>query len=172
MKFIDIAKTRYSCRSYLPAMVENKKLMQVLEAARVAPSAVNYQPWHFIVIQEAANKEKVIEAYQREWIKTAPVLIIACGNRNLSWKRADGKDFLDVDLAIAIDHMTLQAVELGLATCWVCNFKENILKENLKLPDNMIPVAIIPLGYPADSSVKERHQEKRKKISEIAGFEL
>ena len=172
MKFLDIAKTRYSCRSYHSAAVENEKLLQVIEAARVAPSAVNYQPWHFMIIQEAVNKAKVYEAYNREWIKTAPVLIIACGDRNLSWKRADGKDFLDVDLAIAIDHITIQAVELDLATCWVCNFKENILKENLKLPENIVPVAIIPLGYPADNSDKHRHKEKRKKISEIVIFEL
>jgi nitroreductase len=172
MNFLEIAKTRYSCRSYQPSIIENEKLMQILEAARIAPSAVNYQPWHFIVIQEPANKEKVYEAYNREWIKTAPVLIIACGYRNLSWKRADGKDFLEVDLSIAIDHITLQATELGLATCWVCNFKEAILKENLKLPENIVPVAIIPLGYPADTSDKDRHQEKRKNIIDIVSFEF
>jgi nitroreductase len=171
MKFLDLAKSRYSCRNYKPDEVEEHKLMLVLEAARVAPSAVNYQPWYFIVIKKSENKAKIYESYNRDWIKNAPVLIVACGNHSKSWKRNDGKDHLDIDIAIAVDHLTLQAVELGLATCWVCNFNAKILKVNLNLPDNIEPVAIMPLGYPIDSCDPQRHDQKRKAIDEIAYWE-
>jgi nitroreductase len=167
MKFLDIAKTRYSCRNYKPDEIEYNKLDLVLEAARIAPSAVNYQPWHFIIVKNPENKAKIYESYQREWIKTAPLLIVVCGDHTKSWKRSDGKDHLDIDLSIAIDHITLQATELGLATCWVCNFNVKILKDNFNLPENIEPVAIIPIGYPNDSSDPDRHKTKRKDISEI-----
>lgn len=171
MKFIDIAKNRYSCRDYKPDIVEEDKLMKVLEAFRIAPSAVNYQPWHLIVIQEPENKTKVYESYDRAWFKTAPVIFIACGDHSMSWKRSDGKDHLDIDVSIAIDHLTLQATELGLATCWICNFNSEIIKHNLNLPENIEPIAIIPLGYPNDFCDPDRHHKKRKSIKEIIHWE-
>jgi len=171
MPFIDIAKARYSCRDYKPKEVETEKLMLVLEAARVAPSAVNFQPWDFIVIKTPENKEKVSGAYPRDWLKTAPVIIVACGDHLKSWKRNDNKDHLDIDLAIAIDHMTLQATEIGLATCWICNFNLSVLKRNLELPEHIEPIAIIPLGYPSDQSDPYRHDKKRNPIIEILHWE-
>jgi len=171
MKLIDIAKTRYSCRSYKPDEVEDDKLMQVLTAIRVAPSAVNFQPWHFIVIKNSENKAKVYESYQRDWLKTAPLIIIACGDHLKSWKRSDGKEHLDIDISIAVDHLMLQATELGLATCWICNFNSNVLKHNLNLPENIEPVVIIPLGYPNDKSDPDRHDVKRKSLKEIVHWE-
>jgi nitroreductase len=171
MDFLDIAKGRYSCRNYKPIQVEEDKLLKVLEAARVAPSAVNFQPWHFIVIKSSENLAKVGEAYHREWLKTAPMVIIACGDHLKSWKRSDQKDFLDIDLSIAIDHMTLQATELGLATCWICNFNPAKLKQNLNLPENIEPIAIIPLGYPNDTSDPDRHNAKRMPMNDIVHWE-
>jgi len=171
MNFLDIAKERYSCRNYKPIQVDEDKLLKVLEAARVAPSAVNFQPWHFIVIKTPENLAKVGEAYHREWLKTAPMVIIACGDHLKSWKRSDQKDFLDIDLSIAIDHMTLQATELGLATCWICNFNPAILKQNLSLPENIEPIAIIPLGYPNDKSDPDRHDTKRMPMNDIVHWE-
>jgi nitroreductase len=172
MDFLELAKKRYSCRNYKSDAVEDDKLMKVLEAARVAPSAVNYQPWHFYVVRKSENKAKIAEAYQREWMKNAPVLIVACGNKHISWKRADGKEHMEMDLSIALDHITLQATDLGLASCWICNFQLEKLKEILHLPENMEPVAIIPIGYPADAPDTNRHQNKRKAIQDIVSWEL
>lgn len=172
MSFLDLAKKRYSCRNYKSNAIEEEKLLQVLEAARIAPSAVNYQPWHFYVVRKPENKARISEAYQREWMKNAPVLIIACGNKHISWKRADGKEHMEIDLSIAIDHLTLQAADLGLATCWVCNFQNRKLKEVLQLPNYIEPVAIIPLGYPADEADSDRHNNKRKTIEDIVSWEL
>ena len=172
MDFLELAKKRYSCRNFKPDAIEEDKLMKVLEAARIAPSAVNYQPWHFFVVQNPENKAKIIETYPREWMKDAPVLIVACGNKQVSWKRADGKEHVEIDLSIAIDHLTLQATNLGLGTCWVCNFQAKKLREVLQLPINMEPVAIIPLGYPQNEADTERHTSKRKPIDEIISWEF
>jgi len=169
MSFIDIAKTRYSVREYKDLPVEKEKILKVLEAGRIAPSAVNYQPWHFIVVTEESAKSKVAEAYTRDWIKKAPVILVACGDHSKSWKRKDGKDHCDIDVAIALDHMTLAAADLGLGTCWVCAFDAKKCHEALNLPENLEVIALMPMGYPASES---RTQEmKRKNLDEIVSWE-
>jgi nitroreductase len=172
MTFLEIAKNRYSSRKYLDKPVEEEKLLKVLEAARVAPSAVNKQPWIFYVIREKQNRLKISEAYHREWLKEAPVIIVACAVKTAAWVRADGKNHADIDLSIAIDHITLQATELGLSTCWICNFNAVKCSEILKLEPNMEPIAIIPLAYPADSTDPNRHSSLRKPMNEIIRWEF
>lgn len=171
MSFLELAKKRYSCRKYDSRKVEPEKLGLVLEAGRVAPSAVNFQPWHFFVLTEARDLEVFYEAYHREWFNTAPAVIVICGNKKESWKRkADGKDSLDIDVAIATDHMTLQATELGLASCWVCNFDVEKARELLNLPEELDPMVILPLGYPLDKMDPERHAVKRKPLDQIVTY--
>ena len=172
MDFLNLAKNRYSSRKYVSAPVEEEKLLKILEAARVAPSAVNKQPWIFYVIREKYNLEKICTAYHRDWLKEAPVVIVACANHGASWIRADKKDHADIDLAIAIDHMTLQATELGLATCWICNFDVTKCREILKLYSHIEPIAIIPLAYPADITDPNRHSNMRKPLDEIVVWEF
>ena len=100
-------------------------------------------------------------------------MIVICADHAASWKRKeDGKDHADVDVAITTDHMTLQATELGLATCWVCNFYVEKTRELLKLPKHLEPVVILPLGYPRDAADPARHNEKRKPLSEIVTYGL
>ena len=169
--FIRLAKARYSCRSFDTRPVEQEKLDLILEAGRVAPSAVNFQPWHFFVIREKEELERFYPVYHREWFRTATCVIVICADHSQSWKRkADGKDHADVDAAITTDHMTLQATELGLASCWICNFYVDKTREVLKLPDHMEPVVILPLGYPQDRTDPERHKVKRKPLSEIVSY--
>ena len=170
-RFLYLAKSRYSCRKYDARPVEEEKLKLVLEAGRVAPSAVNYQPWHFYVIQGENELGKFHAAYHREWFQTAPCVIVVCGDHSSSWKRkADGKDHCDVDAAICTDHMTLQATELGLATCWICNFDPGMTRDLLGLPAHMEPVVILSLGYPLDESDPLRHEHKRKSLDEIVTY--
>jgi len=169
-RFLDLARQRYSCRSYDSRPVEDENLEMVLEAGRVAPSAVNFQPWHFYVISEPRDLEKIHAVYHREWFRTAPCVIIVCGDHNQAWKRKDGKDHTDIDVAITVDHMTLQATELGLATCWICNFDPVLTRELLQLPDHLEPAVILPLGYPLDKADPDRHGEKRKPLSEIVTY--
>ncbi|HOQ17014.1 MAG TPA: nitroreductase family protein [Defluviitaleaceae bacterium] len=168
MSFLELAKKRYSVRSYLDKPVEKEKLLQVLEAARIAPSAVNKQPWHFIVVTDKIIKNKIAETYPRDWFKTVPAVIVVCGDHSKSWKRNDGKDHCDIDVAIAIDHMTLAATDLGLGTCWVCAFDAKQCHKALELPENLEVVALLPIGYPADTAPESK---KRMELSEIVSWE-
>jgi len=145
MTFMEVARKRYSVRKYKEIPVDKDKILQILEAGRIAPSAVNYQPWHFIVLTERKMIEKVSQTYSGKWLAKAPAIIVACGDHSQSWKRKDGKDHCDIDLAIAIDHMTLAAVELGLGTCWVCAFDAAKCHEILGLPGNLEVIALLPL---------------------------
>ena len=97
-------------------------------------------------------------------------MIVICGDHSVSWKRSDGKDHCDTDVAITTDHMTLQATELDLATCWICAFDPEKARTLLKLPDHLEPVVLLPVGYPLDEFDPERHSEKRKPLSEIVNY--
>lgn len=168
MSFLELARKRYSVRSFMDREVEKEKIMEVLEAARLSPSAVNYQPRHYIVITEKEQREKILEAYPRPWFAEAPVIIAVCGDYSVSWKRKDGKDHCDIDVAIAVDHMTLAAADLGLGTCWVCAFDAKFAHEALNLPENYEVVALLALGYPQEEEVREL---KRKSMEEIVSWE-
>ena len=171
MSFVELAKERCSVRSYKDLPVEREKILKVLEAGRVSPSACNFQPRYFIVVQDKDLKEKIYTTYPREWFKQAPVIILVCGDHNQSWRRGDGKDHCDIDVAIAIDHMTLAAVEQGLGTCWICAFDAQLCHEILELPEHMEVVALLPLGYPEKESDMERHNKGRKDLSKIVGWD-
>lgn len=167
MSFLELAKKRYSVHKYKKIPVEVEKLEEILEAGRVAPSAVNYQPLYFIVIRDSAMRRDIATTYHKPWILEAPVLIVICGDHSKSWRRPDGKDHLDMDAAIAIDHMTLAAADLGLGTCWVCMFDSMLCHKILNLPPFIETIALLPLGYPADRVDSNRHKKGRKSFEEI-----
>lgn len=158
MTFDSLINSRFSVRSFTSQKVEKQLLIEILEAARLAPSAVNYQPWHFIVITEEEDLRSIHEVYHRMWFREAPAVIAVCADHSQSWKRkTDGKDFADIDAAIAIDHLILKATELNLGTCWVCNFNVEMARQKLELPDHIEPIALIPIGYTdATPPVKSR----------------
>lgn len=172
MNFLDLAKNRFSVRKYKPDPVPEKDLLYVLEAGRIAPSAVNYQPWHFLVIKDKESLKKVHTLYHREWFREAPVVIIILADHNQSWKRADEKDHADIDAAIAADHMTLAAIDRGLGTCWVCNFDKQKTINLLNLPEHLEPVVFLPLGYPDQKTDANRHVSKRKPLKKIVSWEV
>lgn len=165
-EFMELALARSSVRRYSDRPVECEKLSLLLEAARLAPSAVNLQPWKFLVVTSRKGKEALCQSYTNEWFRTAPAYIVACGNHNTSWHRKfDGKDHCDVDVAIAVEHICLCAAAQGLGTCWVCNFDPGKLGEYLALPEEWEPIAIIPVGYPeGDGAVRPK---SRKPIEEV-----
>ena len=131
MSFLELARKRCSIRKYAPKNVEQEKIDYILEAARLAPSAVNYQPWYFVWVQSAEGKAKLQECYPREWFKQAPYYLIVCGDHQQSWKRGDHKDHMDIDAAIATEHICLAAAEdwvlVGFAIS-TRSFAVNILK--------------------------------------------
>lgn len=166
MNFHDLITSRQSVRKYKDKTPAHDELAMVVEAARMAPSAVNFQPWEFIVVTDDAMMKKVHTCYHREWFATAPACIIALGKHAEAWTRpVDDKDHTDIDLSIAIDHLTLQATELGLGTCWVCNFDVEKVKQLFSLAINVEAIALIPIGYPVEELKPE--EKKRKPIEDI-----
>ena len=166
MNFLDLVKKRYAVRDYDSREVEQDKLDYILECVRLAPSAVNFQPWRIKVAKSGEELERIHTVYHQPWYKKAPCVIVVCANHLVSWhRRADGKDHADIDAAIATEHLCLAAAEQGLGTCWVCNFDVNLCKEVLNLPDNIEPIVLIPMGYPLTEDVPEK---KRKTLDEIS----
>ena len=167
MEFSELIKKRYSVRSYKPDPVEDDKLEQVLEAARLAPTAANRQPFQFLVIHTAGREEELGRIYGRPWFVEPPIVICACGVHEQAWKRGDGKSYCDVDVSIAMDHLILAAADLGLGTCWIGAFDPTAAREVLGLPQEVEPIAFTPLGYPND----ELKPKKRKPLDEIVRYE-
>ena len=167
MEFLELAKKRYSCRAYKSDPVEDDKLQQVLETARLAPTACNLQPFQLIVIHTKGREADLRRIYSSSWFTQAPIIICACGIPSESWKRRDGKNYCEVDVTIAMDHLILAATNLGLGTCWIGAFNPDSAREILGLPDDVEPIAFTPLGYPAD-----RHGRKsRKSLNEVVRYE-
>lgn len=167
MQLKKLIESRYSVRAYLSRPVEKEKINYILECARLAPSACNFQPWRFYVITDQQIKMKVQESYNREWFKAAPVNIIVCKDTSVSWKRKeDGKDYADIDAAIAAEHICLAAADAGLGTCWVCNYDPQVLDKALALPAGVETIAIFSLGY-IDGENSRWAEKKRKPLDEI-----
>lgn len=163
---IHLMRQRFSCRLYDTRPVGADIIEKLLEAARIAPSACNRQPWRFVVVESPELRDAVCAAYEREWARTAPLFIVACGVHDEAWHRPDdGKDHTDVDLSIAIEHICLAATSLGLGSCWICNFNPGKLRSALSIPEGIEPIAIIPVGYPAEGI--SAPEKKRKPLSEI-----
>lgn len=167
MDFSELINTRYSVRAYTPDAVEEDKLQRLLEAARLAPTAANRQPFQLIVIHTAGREEELKRIYRKDWFVQAPLVIGICGIPAKAWVRRDGKSYMDVDVAIVMDHLILAAADLGLGTCWVGAFDRAAAREILALPDDVEPIAFTPLGYPAD----QPRPKMRKTLSELVRYE-
>lgn len=168
MNFLELAQKRCSIRRYSSTEVAEEQLAYILEAGRLAPSAVNYQPWYFIVVRKEEGRRKLQECYTREWFKSAPAYILVCSDHEQSWKRSfDGKDHADIDVAIATEHISLAAAEQGLGSCWVCNFDPVLCRKHFNLPDSIEPAIILTIGYPESPDLFKQTPKKRKAKEEI-----
>jgi nitroreductase len=171
MEFSQLITRRYSVRAYRPDPVEDTKLQQVLEAARMAPTAANRQPFQIIVIHTEGRKTELQRIYHRDWFSQPPLLLCAVGVPSQSWVRsADQRRYLDVDVAIVMDHLILAAAELGLGTCWIAAFNARAAREILQLPDEVEPLIFTPLGYP-DSEADPPGMKERKPLAELVRYE-
>ncbi len=166
MEFSDLIRERYSVRAYTPDPIEDEKLDRVLEAARLAPTAANRQPFRILVIETAGREEELSRIYGKAWFVQPPLVICACGLPEEGWTRRDGKSYVDVDVAIVMDHLILAAANEGLGTCWVGAFDPDEAREVLSLPEDVEPIAFTPLGYPAD----EPGSKKRKPLDKLVRY--
>lgn len=170
MTFSTLIHERYSVRGYKPDPVEESKLLQVLEAARAAPTAANRQRFQLIVIHTKGREEELRRIYDKDWFVQAPLVI--CAVRYPMGPEHPRKDYTDVDIGIVVDHLILAAAELGLGTCWIGAFDPAATREILGLPDaheawGVEPVVFTPLGYP-DAPPRPK---QRKPLSELVRYE-
>ena len=174
MSFLDLANKRYSVRNYKDAPVPQEKINRCIEAARLAPSACNSQPWKFIVVDDPELRKKLAKAAFEgildfnHFAFKAPVLILIVSEREKMFAKFGSvvkkKNFSQVDIGIAAEHFCLQATEEGIGTCMLGWFNEKKVKKMLSIPRIKRIELIISMGFSADENIP---QKKRKSIDEI-----
>ena len=178
MELIDAIKKRGSVRKYKPDHVEDEKLMNVLEAARWAPSWANTQCWQFIIIKDGETKKKLSETLAKgnpsiETVIKAPIILVACGKKGVSgfykgsYVTDKGEFWYMFDVALALQNLTLAACSLGLGTVHVALFDAKKAEEILGVPENVSVVELIPLGYP----VEQPREIPRKEVKDFIFYE-
>lgn len=171
MDFLQLAKERHSVRHYSSAPVDTEKLETILEAGRVAPTAANQQPQRFLVVSSPEGLAKLSTATN---IHGAPLAIVVCALKDKAWKRPqDGHLMVDIDTTIATTHMMLQAWSEGIGSCWITWFDPAVVKSAFSLPENVVPVNILALGYAQKQAQGQgqptpcRHQQQRIPLAEM-----
>ncbi|HOV83178.1 MAG TPA: nitroreductase family protein [Methanothrix sp.] len=167
MEVMEAIRSRRSIRRYQDRPVEPDRLMRVLEAGRIAPSAKNLQDWKFIVVRDGEKRRRLSEAAMGQpQVAAAPVVIVACATKPENILPC-GQHCYPIDLSIALDHMSLAAVAEGLGTCWIGAFYEDRVKEVLGIPAGVRVTSLLTLGYPAESP----SARPRKRLEEIVAYD-
>ena len=157
---------RYSCRAYADKSIERQKLEEILESARIAPSAKNLQDWRFVVVTDAKTKLEVARAANEQmFLAKAGAIIVACSNSD--YVMLCGQAIGPIDVAIALDHISLQAAQSGLATCWIGSFYPDKVRKILGIPADVAIIELMAVGYPADKS----REANRKPTEAIVCYE-
>ena len=169
MDFRELAAARYSVRAYRPDPVPEPLLREVLETARLAPSACNRQPFRIVVLRTAGREAGLLRVYPKPWFVEAPLVLAVCAVPGEAWVRSrhDGWSAAETDATIATDHLLLGAADRGLGTCWVAAFDPAAARELLGLPEGVVPVAFTPLGWPADAP----GPKERRPLEELVRYE-
>ncbi|MDR2514410.1 MAG: nitroreductase family protein [Christensenellaceae bacterium] len=165
MAFHDLIARRYSVRAYTTQPIEPEKLALILEAGRLAPTAANRRPFKFVVVQSEEGLSRIKKTANAFG---APLVLICCGDREAAGPRKDGMSYYQVDNSIAVDHMMLQATDLGLGSLWIGWFDPAIIREEFHIPEHLDPISLLAIGYAADQPQSEEEREtRRKKAGEI-----
>lgn len=158
MDVYDAIHTRKSVRVFLDRDVNDTVLMRLLSAARLAPSAKNFQEWRFVVIRDPETRRQLAQAARgQKFVGEAPVVLACCAETD-GHVMTCGQLCYPIDVAIAIDHITLCAAAEGLGTCWIGAFYEDQVKEILGIPPEIRVVQLLPIGYPADPTPVEKRR--------------
>jgi nitroreductase len=166
MKVLEAISRRYACRAYQNRSIEQEKLDTIFEAARLAPSAKNLQDWRFVVVTNKDVRRKLAEAANNQmFLENAGAIIAACSTSDHLMRC--GQAIGPIDVAIALEHIALQATELGLATCWIGSFYPEKVRDILGIPADAAVIELMALGYPADT----RREPKREGLDKIVCYE-
>lgn len=167
MDVLEPIRNRYSVRKYVQEPVEEDKLLRVMEAARLAPSASNAQEWRFVLVTDPARREALCKAAQGQpFVREAPVVIVACAQTDQRVMSC-GQYAYPINVAIALEHVALQATAEGLGTCWIGAFSEDEARKVIGAPDDVRIVQLMTLGVPAMGS----RPKSRRELSEIVMYE-
>jgi nitroreductase len=161
MSLVDTILSRRSIRRYAPKPIPKELLEKILEAGRMAPSAMNRQSWHFVVVTDDAVKQQLSGGLFARFIKSAPVVIVGCAHRD---RIAGGLSVISA--AIALENMVIAAWAMGIGSCWIGGFRESKVKRVLAIPDDWDVIAIIPFGYPAETP----KPKAKKPLEEITSY--
>jgi nitroreductase len=169
MDVFEAIEERRSIRTFTDKPVEREKMEKILEAGRLAPSAKNLEPWHFIAVTDPEKRKALSGGNWAKFLTQSPLVIVACGDKKAS------PDWYAIDVALAVENMVLTAVSLGLGTCCVGSFTEKDVKTTLKIPENFEVLVMIAIGYPGDkvdlSSKLLNLVRTRKALSEVTSEE-
>jgi nitroreductase len=168
LEVYDAMKARTSVRAYAQTPVSSDSLERVLESARISPSAMNYQPWQFIVVKDIEKRKAMSKARYAGFLKESPVVIVGCGDKKRS------PEWHVVDVTIALQNMVMTATAEGLGTCWIGSFDEDLVRSILKIPDHLAVVALLAVGHPRkkmDILATIARSKSRKRMSEIVSYE-
>ena len=175
----DAIARRVSCRAYQPTPVPQAQLMHILEAARLAPSACNQQPWRFAVVRNPGLRRRIVEegflpGIKMTWAIDAPVHVVIGMERSFVTHRlaasVSGVDYPWVDIGIAGEHPVLAATELGLGTCWIGWIKPRAIARIVGWPRSVKPVVVITVGYPSEVETEKLPASRRKSLDEIVSW--
>ena len=166
MSYLDLARGRYSCRSFEDRPVEQAVVDAIVEAGRIAPSACNNHPTRVMVLDTPELLEKAAACQPRfardGSIFGAPLIFLICSVTDDAWVRPyDQMNSSAIDTSIVCDQMMMEATEQGLGTCWVCHFKPGVAQEQFNLPMGVYPYHMLVCGYPADHIADPEHREAR-----------
>lgn len=169
MDVFEAIQERRSIRTYQDKPVEREKLERILEAGRLAPSAKNVEPWHFIAVTDAEKRKTLSGGTWAKFLRQTPLVIVACGDKKAS------PDWYAIDVALAVENMVIVATSLGLGTCCVGSFTEKDIKTALKIPENFEVLLMLAVGYPGDHIDLSRKLlnivQTRKSLSDVASEE-
>ena len=166
--FLDMVRERWSVRKFKQEQISDEHMARILEAGRCAPSACNYQPQRVLVLQSDEAIARV--RHVTHWAFNAPTVLFVCADLAESWKNMDGCDSAEVDAAIALDHMMMEAWECGVGSTWVRGFDERVMRQAFGLPPTWKMVAMMPMGYPAENARPSNWHFTRKSTQELYRF--
>jgi len=163
MDFYEVIGKRRSVKAYKADPLDSKALGRIGEAVNLAPSACNIQPWSFRIVTNVELRKNICSIYKAEWLRQAPAIVLALGNRDTAWRRLEGTSIVEVDIGIAMEHLVLAAAAEDLGTCWICAFDVKKMSSIVGILPPWEVVAISPLGKPAESPA----MPKRKALEEV-----